>query len=145
MANLTKSIIRPRKGDREVYNVVPVKAGSVIYAGALLTRAPAESVVQRASDTLNHVFAGMSVDELDNTSGADGVVNATTPAERSVRASDGELAFPYAGTAPKTGQDALVVDDATVSADATTNNIKCGEFTRPGPYTGWWFVRLDKA
>lgn len=144
MAALTESIIRPHRGNREVFTALPVDAGAVVFAGALLSRAAAEGVARPATDTAGEVVLGMSVDELDNTDGADGDVDENNPV-RTVRATDGEYAFPVDGAEPLPGQDALVVDDATVSADATTNSIKCGEFTRPGPFDGWWFVRLDKA
>ena len=140
----TTTIQRSHRGNREVYTAVGVKAGTKILGGMLACRAAAEDVAQPAADTAGFVFLGMAVDELDNTNGADGVVDPSRP-ERTIRTTDGEYAYPVDGADPLPGQAALVFDASTVSADATVNSIKCGQFTRPGPWAGWWFVRLDRA
>jgi hypothetical protein len=150
MAAATQSIQRSHKGGRETHTAVGVKAGAVIFAGIIVARAAAEDVAQPASDTADLVCLGMSVDELDNTAGADGVVDPVRP-ERTVKTTDGEYAFPIAGVAvPAKDAPAYVVDDSTVTAEtgvglASVEGIKCGTFTRPGPFAGWWFVRLDRA
>lgn len=143
MAPLTKSVQRECKAHTAKENVVPVNDDSIIYAGAIVMREAASGVVVPGADTASCVPLGVALQELDNTNGGDGSTDGLT-AERCIRIDqDGEWEFAVNGGTPKTGQNALIFDDNTVSADATTNSLKIGTFTRPSP-GGGWFVDISR-
>jgi len=142
MSALTKSIQRECLAHEPVLNAVPVNAGSVIYAGALVMREAAADVAVPGADTASCIFLGVSLDELDNTSGADGSVTATANA-RSVRVDRaGAYAFAISGSDPKRGDLLYIVDDNTVGLAAVPDNdIVVGRALRPAP-SGGWFVDI---
>lgn len=139
MSALTASVSRECLVHEPKTNLVPVNAGSVIYRGALVMREAAADVAVPGADTASCVFLGVSLEELDNTSGADGSVTATAAA-RAVRVDrTGAWAFAISGSTPKRGDVAYIVDDNTVALAATpTNDIAVGRFLRPAPAGGWY-------
>lgn len=143
MTVLAASVQRECKDHVQQVNVVPINATSVVYAGSLVMREAATGVHVPGADTASCDFSGVALEELDNTSGADGTVSGTAIA-RAIRVDRvGEYAFAVDGATPKVGQTALIFDDNTVSADATSNSIACGKFTRPAP-GGGWFVDIAR-
>lgn len=145
MAPLTASKQRTSKVLDSQYLAVPVNAGSVIFAGAIVCREAASALGVPGADTAGLVPLGVAVDELDNTNGADGEVNGADGV-RYVRVDvQGEYEFPLeeGSTTPLPDGFAYIVDDDTVSADATTNELILGKFTRPGP-DGGWFVDIER-
>lgn len=139
---LTASVQRSCKAHVEQVNVVPVNAGSVIFGGAIVMREAAAAVIVPGADTASCKFAGVALEELDNTLGGDGTVTGLTCA-RAVRVDQvGEWAFAVNGGTPKVGGTAWIFDDTTVSADATSNSVVVGIFTRPAPFGGW-FVDIE--
>lgn len=156
MAPLTANVMRSHKVHPRDINIAPVNAGSKIFVGAYICREAATDVVIPAADTAGLIPLGVAVESMfpsdpdkavsaafDNTTGADGVVDATGEGARCVRYDQsGEYLFAISGATPKVGAPALIVDDNTVSV-ATTNSIKAGTFTRPGP-DGKWFVDISR-
>lgn len=145
MAPLTASKQRTAKVLDSQYVAVPVNSGSVIFAGAIVCREAATGLAVPGADTAGLVPLGVSVDELDNTSGADGVVSGSG-GERFIRVDvqgEQEFALEEGSSTPVIDGFAYIVDDDTVSADATTNELILGKFTRPGP-DGGWFVDLER-
>lgn len=102
---------------------IPVAQGSVIYKGALVCRSGGLAVA--ADDEAGLSFAGVAVESVDNSGGADAAV--------SVRVWQSGI-FPMAKESAVTadaGAEATVVDDQTVGlAATTTNDIKCGRIVR---------------
>lgn len=139
MSALTKSVQRECLAHVPDVHAVPVNSGSVIYAGALVMREAAADVAVPGADTASCVFLGVSLEELDNTSGADGSVTATANL-RSVRLDrEGPWAFAISGTDPKRGDLLYIVDDNTVGlVGVPTNDIAVGRALRPAPGGGWF-------
>lgn len=125
MAAMTKNGTRVNLTHVQDLLALPLAAGANIYAGAITAIATATGLAARATDTAGLQVQGVATEGYDNTSGAAGVVNATSSA-RFVRVDRGIFRFAYTGTAPTVGQAALVVDDNTVTVDATTHNILAG-------------------
>lgn len=127
---------------------LPVKAGEVLYDGALVCTEDATGLAVPAADSAGLTFQGVVIPGrgLDNTNGANGVVNGNL-SERYVEVDvNGPWQFAVDGTAPKAGQDALIVDDDETSADATSNDIKCGRFLQPaGDGSGEWMVDIERG
>lgn len=156
MTALAKNVQRPHKVHPRDINIAPVNAGSKIYVGAILCREAATGVVIPAADTAGLIPLGVVVESMfpsdpdlaltsafDNTSGADGTISADGEGTRVVRYDQtGEYAFAITGTTPKVGQAAYVHDDNLVGI-TSTNLVKIGEFTRPGP-NSTWFVDISK-
>lgn len=140
---LSKSIQRECLAHVPNLHAVPVNAGSVIYAGALVMREAAADVAVPGADTASCVFLGVSLEELDNTSGADGSVTGSVNA-RSVRVDRaGAYAFTISGSDPKRGDVLYIVDDTTVGLAAVPDNdIAVGRALRPAP-GGGWFVDIE--
>ena len=98
----------------------PVGANVHPRKGGLLTVAAATGLVGPASDTAALVFVGIAYEDGDNTGGAAGA--------KTVRVLKTGV-YTYAKTAAAqtdVGKTAFIVDDATVSTAATTNNLACG-------------------
>jgi hypothetical protein len=146
MANLTQDLQRNRNIHTEQIVPLPVKAAAVLYRNAIAA-VDANGLAVRGSDTAGLSVMGVVAQGFDNTDGADGTLGSNPDmfdAVRYVRVDQvGEWEFAVSGATPKPGQNALVVDDNTVSAAATTNNLKLGRFTRPGNYGGW-FVDVER-
>jgi hypothetical protein len=126
---------------------LPAAADAVLYVGALIA-VNSSGVAIPAGDTAGTTAMGVCFrGGLDNTGGAAGTLGGTFNyfgAARVIEVDvEGEWEFAVTGTTPKPGQVALVVDDNTVSAAATTNSIPCGRFTRPGS-PGMWFVDIER-
>lgn len=116
--------------------VVPVNAGSHIFAGGIVMREAASSVFVPGADTSGCVFAGVALEELDNTNGADGTCDGLVAA-RAIRVErSGVYEFALNGSTPKPFATAYVYDDTTVTA-AVGNGVKAGIFLRLGPNGGW--------
>lgn len=116
--------------------VVPVNAGSHIFAGGIVMREAATSVFVPGADTSGCVFAGVALEELDNTNGADGTCDGLVAA-RAIRVErSGVYEFALNGSTPKPFATAYVYDDTTVTA-AVGNGVKAGIFLRLGPNGGW--------
>lgn len=123
--------------------VVPVNAGSHIYAGGIVMREAATSVFVPGADTSGCVFAGIALEELNNT-GADGTVDGLVAA-RAIRVERGGVyEFAVTGTTPKPFGTAYVSDDDTVTADVG-NGVKAGIFLRKGPAGDTWLVDTSFA
>ncbi len=117
MTALTSSYDARRKDGALV--LYPVGAGVHVRKGGLLAVA-ATGLAQPASDSAGVTFIGVAYEEGDNTLGAAGV--------KSVRVLKTGV-YTYAKTAAvqtDVGKVAFVVDDATISTAATTDNIACG-------------------
>ena len=118
MTALTNSYDARRKDGALVR--YPVGAGVHVRKGGLLAVAAASGLAQPASDSAGVIFVGIAYEEADNTLGAAGAL--------SVRVLKTGI-YTYAKTAAvqtDVGKAAFVIDDATVSTSATTDNIACG-------------------
>ena len=135
---LTQDVVRSHAVHTPLILAVPAKANAVLFAGAI-TALDAGFAVP-ASDAAGLLIVGVNQTSLDNTGGANGVIVGGDGhgSERFVEVDrDGMWEFAVAGTAPVAGQNAFVVDDDTVSADATVNKLRLGQFIEPGLYGGW--------
>jgi len=124
-----------------------VAAATTIYEGAL-TATNASGLAIPGADSAGITFMGIAWRGYDNSGGSAGTMGGTAfNAFDAVRYCEvdveGEWEIKFTGTTPKPGQLAFVVDDDTVSAAATTNNIPCGRFTKPGT-PGYWFVDIER-
>ena len=108
---------RRKEGDLTAY---PVAAGAHVFKSALLTVASTTGLIQPASDAAGLIFAGVAYEEADNTGGVAGA--------KTVRVlKTGVFTLAKTGAIQTdVGKTALIVDDATVSTAATTDNIACG-------------------
>ena len=127
-------------GRQTVLVALPVLGGATLYTGALIC-SNANGLAIPGADAAGLTFQGVAFRGMDNSGGADGVMDGPFP-ERTADIDTALIySFPFQGTTPKPGDRALVVDDATCTVDATTNNIDCGRVTEPDPgKSGWWFV-----
>jgi hypothetical protein len=125
---------------------LPAAAGAVLFVGALTATNAAGQAVP-ASDTAGLKVQGVCREGLNNSFGAAGTLGTTadyTDAVRYVRVdTQGEWLFEVSAGTPTPGAQAFVVNDNTVSATPTVNNIPAGKFTRPYSATSW-FVDLER-
>jgi len=125
---------------------LPAAAGAKLFVGAL-TATDASGLAVPASDTAGLTVEGVCRQGLDNTDGAAGSLGTAedySDAVRFVRVdAQGEWLFTVSAGTPLPGGTAFVVDDNTVSASATTNNIPAGKFTRPYGASAW-FVDVER-
>lgn len=145
MTAAAENIQRDRFHGRDLLKIAhPVNATSHIYANTIVAREAGTNVVIPAANTAGLRVCGVSLEEVDNTSGADGTYG--PPAARLVTVdADGIWPFAVDGATPKFDQIAYVVDDNTVSAAVTTNGVIAGRFVRPNPQvSGEWFVDFSK-
>jgi hypothetical protein len=145
MPNLTKDIIRNHNVHTPQLLPLPVAAWFVIFANAIVAT-DANGLAVPGADTAGYTIQGVAYKGFDNSDGPDGVLGSGNQfgAARYVQVDQaGEWEFPILGAAPKPGQNAYVVDDNTVSAANTGNNLKLGRFTRPGN-DGGWFVDIER-
>lgn len=157
MTALAKNATRPHKVHPRNVNIVPADAGKVFYVGAFICREAATALAIPATDTAGLVPLGVVVESmfptdndkaltaaLDNTTGADGSIDSDGEGTRCVRYDQsGEYAFAITGATPKVGAAAYLHDDNLVGV-TSTNLVKAGVFTRPGP-NGTWFVDISRA
>ncbi len=100
---------------------VPVDDGDKIYGGAFVCVNAAGYAVP-GSDTAGLIFVGVSMEQKDNTLGADGALDVTVRRRGLVKAVMGT-----AITQANIGDNVFLVDDQTVDLTANvTNNIFCG-------------------
>jgi len=145
MTALTSDFQRAKSIHDLRLTALPVKAGSAVYTGALTCTETASGLAVPGSDSVGLTFQGVAHRGFDNSSGTDGVVDATNSTRYCEVDDNGPYSFPIQGSTPLAGQDAFIVDDNTVSADATVQNIRCGKFRQPdGLNTGWWLVDLER-
>lgn len=125
---------------------LPAAAGAVLFVGALIATNAAGQAVP-ATDTAGLKVQGVCREGLNNSFGAAGTLGTTadyTDAVRYIRVdTQGEWLFEVSGGTPTPGATAFVVNDNTVSAAPTANNIPAGKFTRPYSATSW-FVDLER-
>lgn len=118
MADTTKSVAR----DRQEPDIVEQKiaASSKVVAG-ILVNFNASKYVKSGSDTSGEEFAGVSMAEVDNTTGSDG--DKLVPLWQ-----DGDFIFTVNGgvTIADLGATVYVYDNQTV-AKTTTNSVECGK------------------
>ncbi|HEV7670124.1 MAG TPA: hypothetical protein VGS22_16525 [Thermoanaerobaculia bacterium] len=125
MAALSTNSTRVNLSHAQDLLALPLAAGAVVYAGSLTAVATATGLAVRATDTAGLIVQGVAIEGFDNTGGSAGVVAANGSA-RFVRVDRAIFRFAYTGTAPKVGQACFVVNDNTVTVEATTNNILAG-------------------
>jgi len=123
---------------------IGVAAGVHVPKGAM-AGSDVSGLAVNAADAAGLSFQGLAYRGFDNTAGPDGVIASVS--ERFLEAdTNGAYSYPVQGAAPVVGQSALVVDNATVSADATPQNLLCGRFIKPDrARPGWWFVDHEAA
>jgi hypothetical protein len=99
----------------------PVKGGSKIFAGALVAFDTDGDIIPGA-DTAALVFAGVSLEYVDNTGGADGALSVLVRRKGVYR-----MKSSAALTKANVGNKIFLVDDQTVGlAATTTNDVWCG-------------------
>lgn len=105
-----------------IVKAVPVDDNVHIYKGSLVMILSSTGYAKPASDTASTIFAGVALDEVDNT------LTGHVAGGKTVRVrTQGEFLVNSVGAAQTDlGKDVLVVDDNTAKTAATTNNIKCG-------------------
>lgn len=108
--------------DGRVLNV-PVKAGEVIFKGALV--ATNNGMATPGADASGLRFVGVAIERVDNTNGADG--------DALVRVWQSGIfpVFKPNAALQDVGVEVGLVDDQTVNLlTITTNDVKCGRITR---------------
>lgn len=116
MTALTQNEGRTYSGDGDLVGDVPVAAGAHIRQGSLL-EISATGYVSPATKAGGKTYYGVSQDEADNRSGADGALKVTTRL-------GGLFRFKKTGTAVR-GKLAYVADDNTVT-DVADDASACG-------------------
>jgi hypothetical protein len=146
MAVLTSDTQRNEKLHRSQLLAIPVAADTAIWTGAIVCTNAAGLAVPGA-DAAGLAPHGVTHRGFDNRGGAAGTIPGSSNlfgAERFVQVDTaGEWEFLVSAGAPKPGGAAFIVDDNTVSANATNNNLKIGTFTRAGNQGGW-FVDVER-
>lgn len=98
----------------------PVKDGAVIYKGALLVFDATDGFVKPAADATGNKFAGIALEPVDNTGGADG-------AKRVRAAISGCWLLTHTGLdATDQGKIAFVADDNTLDDGGADNFTAVG-------------------
>jgi hypothetical protein len=99
----------------------PVNEGSKIFAGALVAFDTNGDIIPGA-DTAGLVFAGVSLEYIDNSGGADGALNVLVRRKGVYRMKSSSSL-----TKANVGNKVFLVDDQTVGlAATTTNDVFCG-------------------
>ena len=150
MAALTQNVMRRYKAHKRSLNIAPAAAGGEFFNGSYVCAKG--GLALPGADVPGLVPLGVLVEplfpdnpdnihhHLDNRNGGPGVIQGHPEvAERVVRYDQiGEYSFAVQGSEPLVGSPAYLVDDNTVSFDATVNLIIAGHFTRPAPGGGWF-------
>lgn len=160
MAQLTANLIRDHKVHQRRTNVAPANAGEKFFTGGYVLREAATAFATKVVAAGN-IPGGVLVEpltsddperdkdcHLDNTNGANGVVNAAEDDyQRAVRYDQcGEYIFAISGDAPVVDQVVYLVDDNTVSVVDPGHGVVAGVAKRPGKQiSGGWFVEIDNA
>jgi len=146
MANLTRNVIRNHNIHTPQLLPLPVRAGAVLFGNAIVAT-DEDGLAVPGADDANLTIQGIAHKPFDNAGGADGVLASSADmfdAERYVQVDQaGEWELAVSDGTPLPGQAAYVVDDNTVSAEDTNNNLRLGRFTRPGN-DGGWFVDVER-
>jgi hypothetical protein len=115
-----------------------VNGGSKIFAGALVAFDTNGDIVPGA-DTAGLVFAGVSLEYVDNTGGADGALNVLVRRKGVYRMKGASF------TKATVGNKVFLVDDQTVAlAAGATNDIWCGVIAEYISATEAW-VNIEPA
>ncbi|MDD2904280.1 MAG: hypothetical protein PHU44_17780 [Syntrophales bacterium] len=130
MAALTKDRATPYREGIEVE--YPVAASTKIYAGSLVC-ANATGYAVPAADTAGLRLAGVALEQVDNSTGADGAKNVRVRRH-------GVFEFDAASiTQAMVGDPMYAVDDHTFDdAAGPTNDIKVGVLVKYGSATKGW-------
>lgn len=119
MADLTKSGVKIYKESEIV--ILPVKAAITFYKTGAVTidqsGGAGDGYAQNGGDDATTLFVGIAIDEVDNSSGANGALN--------VRVMTGKIwPFVASGAAQATwqGRPVYLSDDQTVTLDASSTN-----------------------
>ncbi len=119
----------------------PVKAGAVIFAGALVATDDATGLLVPASDAVGKTFAGVAYEAGDNATGANAAII--------VRArKTGTFVYGFSGMATQSvvGKKAYTVDDNTVAlASVTGSDVYVGDIVAVGATGNKVRVRIDRA
>jgi hypothetical protein len=145
MAALAADTIRLHQVHQEDILALPAKADAVIYKGALVAIEASSGMAVPCDDAAGISFVGVAVEGLDNTDGANGVVNSgsLTASARYVKVDRaGGWMFTATGTTPKAGQLAYCVDDNTVSAADPGEGVVVGTFLHP--HGSLWIVDIPQ-
>ncbi|MBC8141542.1 MAG: hypothetical protein H7Y38_08890 [Armatimonadetes bacterium] len=117
----------------------PVKASTMILAGALVAVDDATGLLVKASDATGKTFAGVAYEAGSNATGADAAI-----AVRARKTGTFVYAFSGAATQSAVGKKAYAVDDNTVAlAATTTNDVYVGDIVAVSG--GKVRVRIDRA
>ena len=147
MTALAAHVQRRQMGDEISLNPYRIKDDAIIFNGGMVSLTSTGLAVA-ASDAASQKFAGIAYrGGIDNTNGGDGVQTSPLVNARNVDVvTVGRWSFAVNGATPVARNTALIYDDNTVSADATSNNVKCGVFVCPDTLTpGNWFVDIEPA
>jgi hypothetical protein len=130
MASLTKDRATPYREGVEVE--YPVAAAVKIYAGSLVC-ANASGYATPAADTSGLRLAGVALEQVDNTTGANGAKNVRVRRQ-------GVFEFEAASiTQAMLGDSMYAVDDHTFDdAAGPTNDVKVGVLVKYGSATKGW-------
>lgn len=115
MAATTTSVVRNRQEPGR--NIQPVAASTKILAG-VITHYNSSKYIVEGTDTAGEVFAGVSIEEIDNSDGANGDYSVTLY-------ENGDFEFTLSeGDAVQAdiGTEVYTVDNQTVARAATTTN-----------------------
>lgn len=139
MAALNRNVIRSVAAGKQQRMVpLPVAAGAVIYNGALVC-VDAAGLALPGADAAGLKFIGLAYRGFENAMGSAG------DALTKMRVAEIDLtptaSYDVTGTPPTAGQRAYLVDDNTITVDATAHSIDVGIVTEPDDlHIGRWFV-----
>lgn len=120
---------------RETLSMAPLSlpvGTDIIYKGALVGLVPGTGTIVAGADTANMIFAGMALENVDNSAGASGVVCKVQPVGI-IRVTDaGSLAAANVGTV------VTLSDDETIDIAAnTTNDVEVGRLYEVDSNGAW--------
>jgi hypothetical protein len=159
MTALAANYIRPHKVHHQKTNLAPANAGEKFYTGCYVLREAATGlatkVVAAGNIPLGVIPPPLFSDDpirdtdahLDNTNGADGVIDGSGTYVRCVLYDTvDEYGFAVGAGTPKVGDPAYLADDNTVQTTDPGAGVVAGQFTRPcEQISGGWFVDITNA